>query len=82
VVLGIDKDCVYFQDPYVRMSKAFVPRKAFETHWHQVMGGDLAKNPKLIHLGIFVRGEKPAPPKGIREAGITALDFRKWARSI
>lgn len=39
VVLAVDKDYVYFQDPYVRMSKAFAPRKAFEEHWHQVMGG-------------------------------------------
>jgi predicted double-glycine peptidase len=77
VVLGVDKDCVYFQDPNIRMSKAFVPRKACEAHWHQVMCGDLANNPELIHLGIFVRGEKPAPPKPIRETGITALDFRK-----
>ena len=60
VVLGVDDDYVYFQDPFMRMSKAFVPRKAFEDHWHQVMGGDLKKNPKLMHLGIFVRGEKPA----------------------
>src|SRR6478609_6382803 len=41
VVLAVDKDYVYFQDPYIRMSKAFAPRKAFEEHWHQVMGGDL-----------------------------------------
>src|SRR5262249_2865446 len=38
VVLGVDKEYVYFQDPYARMGKAFIPRKAFEEHWHQVMG--------------------------------------------
>jgi len=26
VVLGVDKDYVYFEDPYARMSKAFMPR--------------------------------------------------------
>ena len=51
VVLGVDKDYVYFQDPFARMSKAFAPRKVFEQHWHQVMGGNLVKNAKLIHLG-------------------------------
>ena len=38
VVLGVDKDYVYFQDPYALMSKAFLPRKVFEAHWHQVDG--------------------------------------------
>jgi uncharacterized protein len=60
VVLGVDRDYVYFQDPYARMSKAFVPRKMFVEHWHQVMGGDQKKNPKLMQLGIFVRGKTTA----------------------
>ena len=73
VVLGVDKDYVYIQDPYMRMSKAFVPRKAFEDHWHQVMGGDLENKPKLIHLGIFVRGDKPAETAAVEEADIASL---------
>jgi predicted double-glycine peptidase len=77
VVLGVDEDCVYFQDPYIRMSKAFVPRKRFEAHWHQVMGGDLARNPKLIHPGIFVRGEKAVPAKPVKDVDISTIDFRK-----
>ncbi len=77
VVLGVDPDYVYFQDPYMRMSKAFVPRKMFEAHWHQVMGGDLKTNPKLIHLGIFVRGDKPAERKAVGEVDISSLDFQK-----
>lgn len=43
VVLGVDKDYVYFQDPYTRMNKAFMPRNTFVDHWHHVMGGDLKK---------------------------------------
>ena len=66
VVLGVDKDYVYIQDPFARMSKAFIPRKTFEEHWHQVMGGKLEKNPKLVHLGIFVRGKKPAERRPTR----------------
>jgi uncharacterized protein len=77
VVLGVDADYVYFQDPYMRMSKAFVPRKTFEAHWHQVMGGDLKSNPKLMHLGIFVRGEKPAERESAGDVDISSLDFRK-----
>jgi uncharacterized protein len=79
VVLGVDRDYVYFQDPYVRMSKGFVPRKTFEAHWHQVMGGDLANNPKLMHLGIFVRGEKPKPTRSdaVSELDISKVNFRE-----
>jgi uncharacterized protein len=77
VVLGVDASYVYFQDPYIRMSKAFVPRKAFEDHWHQVMGGDLERNPKLIHLGIFIRGEKPARRRRLWTAeDIVSPDFK------
>jgi predicted double-glycine peptidase len=80
VVLGVDRDYVYFQDPYIRMSKAFVPRKTFEAHWHQVMGGDLIRNPKLIHLGIFIRGSRPAPPKQAKELDISGIDYRKYRK--
>jgi len=62
VVLGVDDDYVYFQDPYLRMGKAFVTRSVFEKHWHQIMGGETAAAPRLVHLGIFVRGMQPAQP--------------------
>ena len=78
VVLGVDKDYVYFQDPFARMSKAFAPRKVFEQHWHQVMGGNLEKNAKLIHLGIFVHGIKPADRPIPENFGLAALDFQKF----
>jgi predicted double-glycine peptidase len=60
VVLGVDKDYVYLQDPYIQMGKAFATRKSFEDHWHQVMGGNLEKSRKLIHLGIVIRSKQPA----------------------
>jgi len=78
VVLGVDKDYVYFQDPFARMSKAFIPRKAFEQHWHQIMGGNLEKNPKLMHLGIFVRGVAPADRSTSTPFSLTALDFQRF----
>jgi uncharacterized protein len=78
VVLGVDQDYVYFQDPFIQMSKAFVPRKAFEDHWHQVMGGDLERNPKLIHVGIIVRGERPAKPKFHGNQDFSADDLSKF----
>ncbi len=77
VVLGVDKNYVYFQDPYVHMSKAFMPRKLFEEHWHQVMGGDLEKNPKLNHLAIFVRGRRRAERKSSTDATLSGIHFEQ-----
>ncbi len=77
VVLGVDKDHVYYQDPYIRMGKVFVPRPLFEEHWHQAMGGDIGKNPKLRHLGIFVRGEKPAESHAVKETVLSNIDFAR-----
>ena len=78
VILGVDKDYVHFQDPYARMSKAFMPRDTFVDHWHQVMGGDLKKNPKLMQLGIFVRGKNAAPLPVGKETSLSQLDFEKF----
>lgn len=77
VVLGVDKNYVYFQDPYVLMSKAFIPRKLFESHWHQAMGGDVINQPKLMHVGIFVRGRKPAKAPAPPVSDLAGLDFSK-----
>jgi hypothetical protein len=78
VVLGVDEDYVYYEDPYARMSKAFVPRDTFVDHWHQVMGGDVTKNPKLMQLGIFIRdkGDKPRP--AFAQLGLSEPDFSNF----
>src|SRR4051812_41222440 len=60
------------------MSKAFIPRKAFEQHWHQIMGGNLEKNPKLMHLGIFIRGAVPASRSIDKSFSLTALNFQRF----
>lgn len=61
VILGVDAENVYFQDPYVRMAKAFLPRQIFEEHWHQIMGGKASGNRKIQSCCVFVRGQAPAP---------------------
>jgi predicted double-glycine peptidase len=78
VVLGVDEDYVYFQDPYARMSKAFTPRQTFMDHWHQVMGGDHKKNPRLVQLGIFVRGKRAAEQAAVSDLSFSTLDFQKF----
>jgi len=74
IVLAVDRDHVYFEDPYMRMGKGFMPRAAFDALWHNVMGGDLAK-PRQMRMGIFIRGEKPAAPQRLSDADFSALDF-------
>ena len=76
VVLGVDDEYVYFQDPYLRMGKAFIPRAAFERRWHQVMGGKESGNRELLRLGIFVRGERPAVQANVA-ATVRDLDFTR-----
>ena len=55
-----------------------MPRDTFVAHWHQVMGGDLKKNPKLMQLGIFVRGRNAAPRPADTKASLSELDFAKF----
>jgi len=74
VILGVDDDNVYFQDPYVRMAKAFMPRSAFEEHWHQIMGGKASGERRIEHCAVFVRG-KAAPPVSPEAAELPALAF-------
>jgi hypothetical protein len=59
------------------MGKGFIPRETFEEHWHHVMGGDLEKGPKLMRLGIFIRGEKPVEPQRFKDVQLDQLDFSK-----
>ena len=73
IVLSVDKDYVYFEDPYVRMGKWFVPRATFEDAWHNFMGGDLSK-PKQVRMGIFIRGDKHAPPSRVWDVDFSGLE--------
>ena len=76
VVLSVDADYVYFQDPYIRMGKGFVPRSVFEEHWHQIMGGaTLAKSPKLMRVAIFIRGKEPVVRLSNDQADLSKLNL-------
>jgi predicted double-glycine peptidase len=77
-VLGVDAENVYTQDPYVRNCKAFVPRDFFEAHWQHVMGGKVGTNPKLVHLGIVIRGRERARTNLADEVKLASLDFGKF----
>ena len=79
VILKVDKDYVYFEDPYVRMAKGFMPRQTFEEHWHNIAGKTPSDASKQMHVGIFIKGEKPAKPQSLRQIDTSKLDFDKIA---
>jgi predicted double-glycine peptidase len=57
VVIGMDEENVYLEDPYILGSRGFMPRLEFEERWHNPRGWDESDTVEQIHLGIFVRGE-------------------------
>ncbi len=79
VILAVDKEYVYFEDPFVRMGKGFAPRQMFEEHWHNIGGKTLAGASKQMHLGIFIRGNKPAKHQSLKQMDTSNLDFSKIA---
>lgn len=60
VVIGIDEDNVYLEDPYILGSRGFIPRQEFVERWHNPGGTAPHYNEKQYHLGIFIRGDKPS----------------------
>jgi predicted double-glycine peptidase len=79
VILAADKEYVYYEDPYVRMGKGFMPRQAFEEQWHNIGGKMPTDTSKQMHVGIFIRGEKPAKTKSYEQMDSTKLDFSNIA---
>jgi predicted double-glycine peptidase/uncharacterized membrane protein len=77
IVLGVDDEYVYVEDPYARMGKGFQPREAFEERWHNVMGGDRSK-PEQIHMGIFIRGDQPASARPYGTPDYSAIDSSQF----
>jgi len=79
VILAVDKEHVYLEDPFVRLGKGFMPRQAFEEHWHNIGRKTLAGTSTQMHLGIFIRGEKPAKAQSYEQIDSTKLDFSNIA---
>jgi uncharacterized protein len=63
VVIGIDENNIYLEDPYTLGSRGFIPRKEFLERWHNPGGTAPLYNEKQYHLGIFIRGDRPSPSR-------------------
>ncbi len=57
VVIGMDDENVYFEDPYILGSRGFMSRQEFEERWHNPRGWYESDTVEQIHLGIFIQGE-------------------------
>ncbi len=68
VVIGIDENNVTLEDPYILGDRGIMSREEFLARWHNVRGLDETDTGKQIHMGIAVRGERPASTSGFRHS--------------
>jgi len=63
VVIGIDNENVYFEDPTVIGSRGYIPNQEFLDRWHDsyqvAAGNNSTNNVKDNHLGIIITGKQP-----------------------
>jgi predicted double-glycine peptidase len=66
VVIGIDENNVYFEDPYILGSRGFMTRQEFLERWHNMRGLDDADMVEQVHMGIAISKDLPARPQYFR----------------
>jgi len=65
VVIGFDKENVYFEDPSLFGSRGVMTREEFNDRWHDYEGPvpfDEKTARVYNHMGIVIKGDKPSPP--------------------
>jgi predicted double-glycine peptidase len=64
VLLGIDRENLYFEDPSLLGSRGFIPVPEFLDRWHDYEGEAPrdASDRTYVRMAIFVHGAAPAPP--------------------
>jgi len=62
VVIGLDDENVYFEDPSMLGTRGMIPMQEFLSRWHDYLGTPPfgAYSTALYHAGIFIRGNEPA----------------------
>jgi uncharacterized protein len=66
VIIGLDKENVYFEDPYILGSRGFMSRQEFLERWHNSRGLDQNDLTKQIHMGIAIHADKSTSDPYIR----------------
>jgi predicted double-glycine peptidase len=78
VVLGMDNNYVYYQDPFAKRGNAFVSHRLFEESWHNVRGITKADRKKQIHLGVFISGGTPPRRHPLGAMHVTESDLAQF----
>jgi predicted double-glycine peptidase len=62
VVIGIDEQNLYFEDPAMPGTRGLIPGEESVSRWHDYTGAPQfnVNSTILHHAGIFIRGKKPA----------------------
>jgi predicted double-glycine peptidase len=66
VLLAMDRDDLYFEDPSLLGVRGVIPRAEFVDRWHDYEG-DPPLDPgdrEYVHMAIFLKGDHPAGPAG------------------
>lgn len=59
VVVGLDSEHVYFEDPSILGSLGSIPRQEFLQRWHDV------DDKPFLQGGVFISGKPPCPPPAV-----------------
>jgi uncharacterized protein len=66
VVIGIDENNVYFEDPYILGSRGFMTRQEFLGRWHNMRGLDDDDMVEQVHMGIAISKDSPTSHQNFR----------------
>lgn len=68
VVIGVDKDNIYFEDPAILGSRGIIPRYEFLDRWHDEYIDPISgQNKTTYHMGIIITGKQPGPRQVVME---------------
>lgn len=63
VVIGMDSQNIYFEDPALIGSKGYIPLQEFLERWHdRYINSETGNNTTVNHLGIIITGGQPVSP--------------------
>jgi predicted double-glycine peptidase len=61
VVIGMDEDHVYIEDPSIEGARGQIPRAELLDRWHDYEGDTLARGRKYVRCGIVIAGAPKDP---------------------
>lgn len=65
VVIGMDDQNIYFEDPALLGSRGYIPLQEFQERWHY-LNPQTGNNTTMTHLGIMVTGKPVSLPPFIK----------------